>query len=374
MSDMVDYYEQAFSKNVSGDIYMPFSTLEKFSHLRRMELLASLDLPQLNDLTVVDYGVGAWGFGCIFPKLKQCKIAIGMDISSKAIELSSAISEKDPELAGKDVFFFTSSGYVFPLLDNSVDIFFSGECIEHIEDTDTFLSEVHRVLRVGGMAIFTTPNSQPYLYRTMGIRWCVGYEHVALMSASELLTYVTRYFDVFEKKGFNQSLYPSLDDSLPDEFSEAWVSSNEHDFENATGLIISCLKKESKRREPRTSLSVLDYKEAIPDGEFSDLELVSGQFGRMVRPGHRLTLPVPIGAKRVNLIFWGHQWSGGVKLSGNSNDHYTDLYSHVGGCIRIVKDLNGEREFVIEASDLINKNSLGREVIFVRAVFVSNLI
>jgi len=40
---------------------------------------------------------------------------------------------------------------------NSVDVVFCKSVIEHIKDTDKFLSEIHRVLKPGGVAIILTP-------------------------------------------------------------------------------------------------------------------------------------------------------------------------------------------------------------------------
>lgn len=41
---------------------------------------------------------------------------------------------------------------------NSVDIVFALEIIEHLFDTDFFLSEIHRVLKPSGILILSTPN------------------------------------------------------------------------------------------------------------------------------------------------------------------------------------------------------------------------
>lgn len=45
-----------------------------------------------------------------------------------------------------------------PFEDESFDLVFAGEIIEHLVDTDGFLNEVHRCLKPGGHLILTTPN------------------------------------------------------------------------------------------------------------------------------------------------------------------------------------------------------------------------
>jgi SAM-dependent methyltransferase len=45
-----------------------------------------------------------------------------------------------------------------PFGDASFDLVFAGEVIEHLIDTDSFLSELYRCLRPGGRVLITTPN------------------------------------------------------------------------------------------------------------------------------------------------------------------------------------------------------------------------
>jgi 2-polyprenyl-3-methyl-5-hydroxy-6-metoxy-1,4-benzoquinol methylase len=45
-----------------------------------------------------------------------------------------------------------------PYSDNSIDLIFAGEVIEHLIDTDTFIHELYRCLKPGGFLLITTPN------------------------------------------------------------------------------------------------------------------------------------------------------------------------------------------------------------------------
>jgi len=49
--------------------------------------------------------------------------------------------------------------------DNSVDFVVTFQVIEHIDDDEMFLQEIHRVLKPGGKMILTTPNSMMSLTR-----------------------------------------------------------------------------------------------------------------------------------------------------------------------------------------------------------------
>jgi len=50
----------------------------------------------------------------------------------------------------------------FHLEDNSFDVVHANQVIEHLYDSDNFLSEIHRVLRPGGYAIISTENASSW--------------------------------------------------------------------------------------------------------------------------------------------------------------------------------------------------------------------
>jgi SAM-dependent methyltransferase len=77
--------------------------------------------------------------------------------------------------------------------DNSFDRVFSFQVIEHIEDDQFFLKEIHRVLKPGGTALLTTPNRIKSLSRNP---W-----HIREYSADELTQLAKKYFSSVEMKG-----------------------------------------------------------------------------------------------------------------------------------------------------------------------------
>jgi len=46
----------------------------------------------------------------------------------------------------------------FPFRDNEFDVVFSKSVLEHVFNADNFLLEVHRVLKIGGIAVMMTPD------------------------------------------------------------------------------------------------------------------------------------------------------------------------------------------------------------------------
>lgn len=86
---------------------------------------------------------------------------------------------------------------VFPpfqdISDNSFDSVVSFQVIEHVKQDGDFLKEIYRVLKLGGVAVLTTPNIKKTLTRNP---W-----HIREYTAKELTELASRYFDQVEMKG-----------------------------------------------------------------------------------------------------------------------------------------------------------------------------
>lgn len=369
-NDLKNHYEQIFD-NQDGELYDPLSGINLCAHNRRMAILDSITLPNIEDATVVDYGVGSWGFGCIFPRLKKCKEAIGCDISEVAIARSKQLSDQDPDLAGKTRYFI-SLGYIFPLPDCSIDIFFCGECIEHIEDTFAFLTEIHRVVKPGGLIIFTTPNATPWVYRQLNLRWCVGLEHVALLSFDEFQNILEQFFDPISYYGFNQSVFPGLDEQIPEKLAQYWAATCLHAPHDATSLIGVMRKSAKAQSLPPQRVEAVEWRDFEIVGEVEAVNLSGPIDGGKLIGNAEFCISVPNGAERCNLIFWGHDWSGFAEIECGEDRQNLNLYSHAGGCIRIVlTELKGSNITIRSTGDK-DARSMGYEVIMYRAVFAGN--
>ena len=86
---------------------------------------------------------------------------------------------------------------VFPpftdLTDNTFDSIITFQVIEHVKADGDFLSEIHRVLKPGGVALVTTPNIKKTLSRNP---W-----HIREYTAKELTELASKYFKQVEMKG-----------------------------------------------------------------------------------------------------------------------------------------------------------------------------
>src|SRR5438552_1597482 len=77
-------------------------------------------------------------------------------------------------------------GAELPLRSRSVDVFFAGDALDRVEDTERLLDELHRVLRADGLLVATASNARGYLFARTGLRHAVSPERPALMSHDEL--------------------------------------------------------------------------------------------------------------------------------------------------------------------------------------------
>jgi SAM-dependent methyltransferase len=79
------------------------------------------------------------------------------------------------------------------IADNSFDFAVSFQVIEHIQDDKAFVSEIHRVLKPGGVLLLSTPNKPMSLTRNP---W-----HIREYTAAELANIVGMNFKKVEIKG-----------------------------------------------------------------------------------------------------------------------------------------------------------------------------
>jgi len=79
------------------------------------------------------------------------------------------------------------------IADNTFDFAVTFQVIEHIQDDKTFISEIHRVLKPGGMMLLTTPNRLMSLTRNP---W-----HIREYTGTELAAHVGKSFRKVAVKG-----------------------------------------------------------------------------------------------------------------------------------------------------------------------------
>jgi SAM-dependent methyltransferase len=102
--------------------------------------------------TVLDLGCGAGEFSAELAAAGTTPVAV--DVAAEALRRAR---ERVPGLDAR----LWADGEPLPLEDNSVDVVWAGEVIEHVADVAPWLSEVRRVLRPRGTLLLTTPDHAP---------------------------------------------------------------------------------------------------------------------------------------------------------------------------------------------------------------------
>ncbi|HXJ33717.1 MAG TPA: class I SAM-dependent methyltransferase [Candidatus Eisenbacteria bacterium] len=372
---LVDAYDGGFAEAIAmgGEVYPTLSPLLLASHERRVALLEALPVGDLSTKVCVDYGVGSWGFGQIYPKLRHCAYAIGMDISRSALEASARVSAEHRWPYGNNYMYITSRGDRFALDDASVDLFFAGECIEHVENVEAFLDEIHRVLRPGGMLVLTTPNADGYLYRLRGERYCPSVEHLSLMGWGELSAYLAPRFDVVVAHGFNASVQEDWDASITEPaFIKAWTEQFQDRPDLATSIVLLARRRDAYRRPRYLQQTYHHESKAIAyEGRWEIAPLHRTMTARRGMDADASSLAFDFEGTDLLLFLWSHDWSGYafIEVDGIGAD-VLNLYGSQGGFRRVhLRGLApGRHRLTLRGGEIRDPRSHANQLIFYQAI------
>lgn len=107
-----------------------------------------IDNKKENNIRVLDYGCGA---GRIVEELRQRRVnAFGCDVYYKGGDYSK---EVDPALFGSFIKKMDEVQCIIPFDSASFDFVINNQVMEHVEDLDSVLAEILRVLKPGGMLL-----------------------------------------------------------------------------------------------------------------------------------------------------------------------------------------------------------------------------
>ena len=109
-------------------------------------------ISEWKDLKVLDVGCGG-GFTCEFMAKRGAQVS-GVDIS----EVSVATAQSHAKESGLEIDYRISKGEKLPHEDNTFDVVTCVDVLEHVEDVDQVVREIHRVLKPGGTFLFDTIN------------------------------------------------------------------------------------------------------------------------------------------------------------------------------------------------------------------------
>ncbi len=121
-----------------------------------------------------------------------CRRVVAVDVSE------AAIADATRRFGERGIDFRTVDGTTLPFRDAAFDSVVSFQVIEHVEELEPYLSEIARVLKPGGQAIFTTPNKAVRLDPGMS-PW--NKHHVQEFTEGELRGLLSRYFATVRVRG-----------------------------------------------------------------------------------------------------------------------------------------------------------------------------
>ena len=366
-SVVADALDAMFDRD--GGLYGQFEEIPAIAqagHQRRCELLEKLDVGDVTKMTVVDFGMGSWGVGSVYSKLQACKRAIGMDISPRAIAESRELVRKSAPPYAEHFETHQSDGMVIPLADEEVDLFFSGESIEHVKFPPRFLAEIYRVLRPGGQLVVTTPNRDAMLYLEKGEEYCTSPEHFWLFNYDELVEALTEYFVIEEVYGFNGSFGSHDEDreDKPEDVVTSWSREFKDRPDLATGVILRLTKKPNLRHTYEV-VDLSPVQEEIVGAE-TYLDLEFGLKGLLLDGRDQSVHLRPPPGDGLVVRCWCHLWSGVAELTSEGSTKDLDLYAFVPGwrnLVRLAPD-GRPKEVTIGYADRRNTRALANQVIY----------
>lgn len=118
------------------------SRLQRFSGKHLMTWL-----PKRTNLTVLDLGSGTGFFTDLLAS--EYRDVIGLDISKEMLNFSK-------ESRNNQILWLEADAHNIPLKDNSIDFIYSNLVIQWFDPLDEAIEEMLRVLKPGGLLIFTT--------------------------------------------------------------------------------------------------------------------------------------------------------------------------------------------------------------------------
>jgi SAM-dependent methyltransferase len=180
------YNQEQFAPSVLGVLVNPFYFIRKaiFRSVRNNALFLGGRL--------LDFGCGSKPYRHLFTVTEY----VGLDVAQ------SGHIHSDGDV---DVFY---DGGVIPFVDQAFDSCFSSEVFEHIFDLDYSLSEICRVLKPGGRALFVVPfvwdeHEIPYdfaRYSSFGLRFLMekhGFKLVRMEKTAHFFTVIAQLWNLY---------------------------------------------------------------------------------------------------------------------------------------------------------------------------------
>tara|TARA_B110000438_G_C15775630_1_gene633909 strand:- start:291 stop:1076 length:786 start_codon:yes stop_codon:yes gene_type:complete len=142
MSEKTNRFKIARSFGSASSSYDTSARLQRYCGKHLMPWL-----PNRNDLTALDLGAGTGFFTELLSSRYQQ--VIGLDISKNMLQFAKGNRNSS-------IHWLEADAYKIPLQDSSVDLVYSNLMIQWCDPLDLVINEVMRVLKPGGLFVFST--------------------------------------------------------------------------------------------------------------------------------------------------------------------------------------------------------------------------
>jgi malonyl-CoA O-methyltransferase len=148
------YYKQIVSQNLHNKAlhYDRFAFVE---HLIATRLLESLDLIPIHPTRILDLGSGTGHDAKLLSARYPSAQIIALDLSVAMLGADQT-SSPPHTLSQGSIHALCADAEAIPLKDHSVDMVFSNALLPWLPDTAYWFKEVHRVLKAGGLFLFSS--------------------------------------------------------------------------------------------------------------------------------------------------------------------------------------------------------------------------
>jgi len=128
-------------------MYKLLSLFHDVDHENRRTIL---DMVERGDKSkIIDFGCGGGKFTKRIARKVETDNIYGVEFFDEAVQLA--------QKANITVYRADLNGSL-PIEDETFDFVHANQVIEHLSETDVFIKEIYRILKIGGYAIISTPN------------------------------------------------------------------------------------------------------------------------------------------------------------------------------------------------------------------------
>ncbi|MCO4793891.1 MAG: 3-demethylubiquinone-9 3-O-methyltransferase [Bacteriovoracaceae bacterium] len=195
-NDIYNTYKDRWYLDNDGEL----GVLRREGEIKTELIYKALRKENISTGSVLDIGCGG-GWLCNDLAKNGFK-AFGVDTSKSSLETAKKYDETN------SVEYICSDAHKIPLEDNSIDVIFIMDFLEHVEDPLSILRESSRILKSEGLLFYNTFNRNflSWIVAVKGVEWFSGVENIHLyklfIKPNELKAYLTEcHLDTVEMYG-----------------------------------------------------------------------------------------------------------------------------------------------------------------------------